>query len=172
MLGEFSCLNRANLRINESKSKFGMKKIMLLGFLISEHGISPDNSKVDAILRIKPPKNAEELRTFLGKCNYLRFHIPGYAHIAASLEKLRNSKKFIWGKTEEKAFVGLQEAIQKANILSVPNPNFHFFATDASNNGIGSMLYQLDNQKFKFISFDSRVLNKAERNYSTPKKKC
>jgi hypothetical protein len=32
------------------------------------------------------------------------------------------------------------------------------------------MLYQIENGKYRFISFDSRVLSKSERNYSTSKK--
>lgn len=167
-----SCLNKALLKINPSKSKFGMRKILLLGFLVNEEGIFPDNSKIAAITETKPPRNVREMRSFLGKCNYLRSHIPGYAHISAPLEKQRNAKgEIFWGKAEENSFFNLKAAIKKAKILSLPKSDLPFYlATDASNNGIGSMLYQIENGKYRFISFDSRVLTNSERNYSASKK--
>jgi transposase InsO family protein len=167
-----TCLNNALLKINISKSKFGMKKILLLGFVVNEEGIFPDNSKIHAITEISPPRNQEEVRSFLGKCNYLRGHIPGYAHIAAPLEKHRNVKgKFIWSKTEEQCFHDLKNAIKNARILKLPRLDLPFYlATDASNHGIGSMLYQIQEGQHRFVSFDSRVLSASERNYSTSKK--
>ncbi|KAF4129339.1 putative transposon Ty3-G Gag-Pol polyprotein, partial [Phytophthora infestans] len=46
------------------KSKIGATAVEYLGYIISQNGISPLMSKVDAILRIATPRNRRGLRRF------------------------------------------------------------------------------------------------------------
>ncbi len=57
-------------------------------------------------------------------------------------------------------------------VISYPNFDRPFYlATDASDRALGAVLFQLDeNQKPLYISFGSRVLRKAERNYGAFKR--
>ena len=50
-----------NLRLNLSKCSFAARSVHYLGHLISEHGISPLPSKVDAIKQIPVPKSVKVL---------------------------------------------------------------------------------------------------------------
>lgn len=43
-------------------------------------------------------------------------------------------------------------------------------ATDASDRGIGAILFQVVEGEVKYLGFNSRVLKPAELRYSTPKK--
>lgn len=47
-----------------------MKKIEFFGHTFSEHGISPDPSKIEAIQILPVPGNVKKLRSFLGMVNY------------------------------------------------------------------------------------------------------
>lgn len=57
----------------------------------------------------------------------------------------------------------------------LPRPNFDILftvQTDASVRGIGAVLTQVQNGTEYVVSFISRSLNKAERNYSTTQREC
>ncbi|GFY02040.1 retrovirus-related Pol polyprotein from transposon opus [Trichonephila clavipes] len=63
----------------------------------------------------------------------------------------------------------IKRALTQAPVLQLPNftEQFNLF-TDASGVGIGAVL----NQNHKPIAFASRILNKAERNYTVSERKC
>ena len=164
-------LTKAHLRINSGKSKFGMKKVKLLGFLVSQDGIIPDQRRLEEVFNVPTPTSTKELQRFLGMTNYLRQHIPKYSELAHPLETNRMSESFAWTMELENAFTNMKSALIQAKLLSVPKPNLPFFlATDASNEGIAAMLYQEDGDKRAFVSFDSRALRPSERNYHANKK--
>jgi hypothetical protein len=61
-------LQKANLQ----KCYFGESKIDYLGYEITRDGIQPQPKKVEAILKLSPPKKKRQLRHFLGMINYYR----------------------------------------------------------------------------------------------------
>ena len=54
-------LEKARYRASKKKSEFFMSRIKWLGHEIDENGKKP-NEKVDAILKLEPPKNTKELK--------------------------------------------------------------------------------------------------------------
>ena len=48
-----------------------MKQTKWLGHQIDENRIKPNEEKVEAILKLKPPNNTKELKSFLGAIQYL-----------------------------------------------------------------------------------------------------
>ena len=67
--------------------------------------------KIDAILKMAPPKNVEQLRGFIGMVNYYHGMWPHRAHILAlhtvkmgTPKKGAKSEKFEWTPTMQKAF--------------------------------------------------------------------
>ena len=80
-----NCLKRLddeNPRINLPKCHFGKLKIDWLGYHISQSGISPPESKTDAILAPAAPKALKKLRSFLGSVHYIGKFIPNLAQIS------------------------------------------------------------------------------------------
>ena len=80
-----NCLKRLddeNPRINLPKCHFGKLKIDWLGYHISQSGISPPESKTDAILAPAAPKTLKKLRSFLGSVHYIGKFIPNLAQIS------------------------------------------------------------------------------------------
>ena len=48
-----------------------MNRIKWLGHEIDENGIKPNEEKIEAILKLEPPKNTKELKSFLGAIQYM-----------------------------------------------------------------------------------------------------
>lgn len=164
-------LTGAHLRINSGKCKFGMRKVKLLGFLVSHEGIIPEQARLKEIFDVPRPTSVKEIQSFLGMTNYLRMHIPRYADLAKPLEAVRMKDEFTWTNELEHSFSKLKTAIAHAKMLYTPNPALPFYlATDASNVGISAMLYQMEGDTKRFISFESRALRTSERNYHAHKK--
>jgi hypothetical protein len=65
-------LQKANFRANLHKCYFGESKIDYLGYEITRDGIQPQPKKVEAILKLSPPKTKRQLRHFLGMINFDR----------------------------------------------------------------------------------------------------
>ncbi|KAK4383268.1 Transposon Tf2-12 polyprotein [Sesamum angolense] len=62
--------------------------VVFLGHVISGDGVMPDPSKVKAIMEWRVPKNATEVRSFLGLAGYYRRFVEGFSIIAGPLTKL------------------------------------------------------------------------------------
>ncbi|PKI40010.1 hypothetical protein CRG98_039580 [Punica granatum] len=67
----FDCLKKYKLRFNPTKYTFGVKSGKLLGFVVSEKSIEVDLDKVKAIMELPPPSTMREVRSFLGRLNYI-----------------------------------------------------------------------------------------------------
>ena len=74
---------------------------------------------------------------------------------------------------QEKAYKSLKKAIVNYPILHLPNWNKDFyFKTDASNVGLSAaLMHDIEGTVFP-ISFISKKLSNAEKNYSTTEKEC
>ncbi|PKI75093.1 hypothetical protein CRG98_004567 [Punica granatum] len=70
MWGTF-CYKKYKLRLNPAKCTFGVKSGKLLGFVDSEKGIKVDPDKVKAIMELPLPSIVREVRSFLGRLNYI-----------------------------------------------------------------------------------------------------
>ena len=61
------------------------KEVEYLGYLLTNEGVKPQPKKVEAMKRIKPPKNAKQLKRFLGMINFYRDVWGKRSHILAPL---------------------------------------------------------------------------------------
>ncbi|GFU51733.1 retrovirus-related Pol polyprotein from transposon 297 [Trichonephila clavipes] len=62
----FRLLQDAGLTLNKDKCKFGCDELKYLGLIINKEGIKIDETKVRAIVEMKPPRNSKEVSNFLG----------------------------------------------------------------------------------------------------------
>ena len=67
----FERLRKYQLKLNPAKCSFGVKTGKLLGFIVSNRGIEIDPDKVKAIQEMPAPKTEKEVRSFLGRLNYI-----------------------------------------------------------------------------------------------------
>ncbi|GFQ93684.1 transposon Tf2-6 polyprotein [Trichonephila clavata] len=104
----FERLNTYGLKINISKSVFGVEEIEFLGYLISNEGSNPLPEKVKAITNYKKPETLHDLRIFLGMINFYRRYLKDAAKNQALLHdylkgaKKRDKRKIQWTEEAEK----------------------------------------------------------------------
>jgi len=157
------------LKINIEKCSFMKTEVEVLGHTVSTKGLSPIDSKVQAIKEMRSPANLHELRSFLGAVGYYRTFIDQFAQITAPIVKLtRKNVKYHWSKEQEESFIKLKEKLINAPILKFPCFDKPFIIrTDASYDGIGGVLLQRDENDNKEhpVHYISRTLNKHECNY-------
>lgn len=164
----FELLRSANLKANWQKCKFAVDEVTYLGHVVTKDGVKPDPAKVEAVKSFPMPTKIEELQSFLGLANYYRRFIPDFATIAKPLTVLTSPKvPFQWKEAEQQAFNKLKDALCSDMVLIYPDFRDPFIlSTDASGVAIGAVLSQIRDGEERPISYASRQLKAAERNYS------
>lgn len=93
------------------------------------------------------------------------------AAIAKPLYRLTERGEFNWTVECDAAFMELKFRLVSAPILAFPDFTKTFILdTDASQFGVGAVLSQLHNGQERVVAYASRVLSKAERQYSVTRK--
>ncbi|KMQ89174.1 enzymatic polyprotein endonuclease reverse [Lasius niger] len=165
-------LRKANLKLQPDKCEFLRKEVGYLGHIISDEGVKPDPAKIRAVKEFPKPHHAKNIKQFLGLAGYYRRFIHNFSKIAQPLTNLlKKDEPFVWQTKQEEAFVQLRDALCTEPILQYPDFTKPFVVTtDASGHAIGGILSQGTIGKDLPIAYSSRLLNNAERNYSTIEK--
>lgn len=157
---------------NPVKCLFGVKEMEWLGYIVTPTGLKPNPKKVEAILNMQRPRNAGELRSFLGLVNFYRDLFPRRSHLLQSFYDLTNStdKRNVvipWNSTHDRAFQELKAVVAKDAIMAFPNHRlpFHVY-TDASDKQLGACIMQSGRP----VAYYSKKLSPAQMNYSTMEK--
>ena len=91
-------LEKAGYRASKKKSEFFMNRIKWLGHEIDENGIKPNEEKIEAKQKLKPPENTKELKSFLGAIQYMAKFLPKLSEQTDQLQKfLKKNEPWIWG---------------------------------------------------------------------------
>ena len=176
--------NLANLRVVLARfHKYGLKlkprkcvlfkrETAFLGRRVDSAGVHITDDHVKAVQEWPQPKNRKQVEQFLGFINYHRSFIPDLARITAPLYELTGPKaKWCWGEDHSKAFDKLKEVMTSMTVLGCPRAEDPFILdTDASDFAVGGVLSQVQDGQERPISFASKVLNPAQRDYCTTSK--
>lgn len=170
----FQRLQSANLQLNPDKCEFCRTELKYLGHVISREGIHTDPDKIRAVKEYAPPTTIKEIRRFIGFASWYRRFVPNFSKIVIPLTHLtKKNIKFHWDDEQETAFRTLQNKLIEAPILCCPDFKQRFYLqTDASNEGLGVVLYQIIEGKEVVVAYGSRTLNEAEKKYSVTEKEC
>jgi hypothetical protein len=93
-------MRRYGLKMNPLKYVFGVSAGKFLGFIIHEHGIEIDPTKIESINKVQPPQCKNGMQKFLGKVNYLRqfiSNLSGKISAFAPILWLKNEAEFTCG---------------------------------------------------------------------------
>ena len=172
-LGEvFQRLLEHGVHTKRGKCKFLAESIEYLGHHIDE-GLHAINKKLRAIVQAPPPKNVQELRSFLGLINYYGRFIPNSADILHPLHKLLHRNiKWIWSKECSESFNLAKEKLVSTEVLAHDDPALELrIAADSSMYGVGTVLsHVMSDDTERLIAFASRTLSSAEQNYAQVEK--
>lgn len=171
----FRKLRDLKLRANREKCVFACSHVKYLGHIISQDGISVDSEKVSAMLDLKPPANVKQVRSVLQTFSWYRKYIPNFSEISRPLSNLmKKASAWKWGPDEQTAFTVLKESLSKAPVLRQIDEDLPFtLRTDASAYALGAVLLQGECPKEeKPVEYASRLLNSAEKNYSTTEREA
>jgi hypothetical protein len=130
----------------------------------------PWKNKIDAILHMNHPRNATELRMFIGCVSYYHDMWPSCVHILKPLidqSGLKKKAPIKWTAKMQKA-IGKMRLLMAANALAAyPNHNKRFdMYTDASDFQLGTC----NIQEGMPVAYFSRKLTKSQQKYTTVEK--
>ena len=170
----FTKMEEAGLRLRWDKCEIGVSEVEYLGFKIDQHGTHPTKKKIEAVVDAPRPTNQTQLRSYLGLFNFYRRFISNASTLLEPLNRLlKNSSEWSWGKDQETAFKASKDALVNSKALCHFDPAKPIVVVaDSSAYGIGAVLcHELNGIEYP-ITFVSRTLTAAEKNYSQLEKEA
>ena len=161
-------LQERQLTLNSDKCKFNVPEITFFGFDISAAGIRPNHQTTEAIRNAPTPKNALEVRSFLGLANFCSRFIQDFSTIGYPLRQLtRKAVQWGWRSEHQRAFDNLKNALTSTHVMAHYDPTAPSqLRVDASPVGLGAILTQTQDGETKPIAYASRTLTSVETRYS------
>ncbi|XP_047123845.1 uncharacterized protein K02A2.6 [Hydra vulgaris] len=168
-------LEKAGLKLKENKCVFMSPEVEYLGFKLTKDGVVPLEDKLNAIRNAPEPKDTTQVKSFLGMINYYHRHLPNLATIVEPLHRLlRKGILWLWGMKEQTAFDRAKAELCSPKLLMHYDPKKELILScDASPYGIGAVLAHVTSEgSERPITYISRTLSAAERNYSQIEKEA
>lgn len=168
-------LKAANLSVSKVKSKFCMRQLNYLGYIVNEAGINTNPEKVSAIVNYPVPKNVKDVRRLLGMATWYSRFVHNFASITSPITNLlkKTKTKFVWTDEADSAFNMLKTTLISAPVLATPDFSKPFIMhCDASDFGVGAVLIQGEGDQERVIMYMSQKLSSAQLKYSTTEKEC
>jgi hypothetical protein len=170
----FDKIRTYNLKAHRNKCHFFCARINYLGHVLTPEGIQTNPEKIAAISELPEPVNLKQVQTFLQTGSWYRRFVPNFAKITKPLSDLtRKNTPWQWGDPQKEAFQTLKERLTTAPILKQADCTREFILkTDASGWALGAVLVQEEDGEEHPVEYASRLLNAAERNYSTTEREA
>ena len=99
-----------------------MTRAQYLGYIVDKHGVHVDLAKIQSIHNWLMPSTMIKLCNFLGLANFYRNFMSGFSHISWPLSQVTKGDgkaKFVWAKSQQKAFKELKHHLCSTTILSL-----------------------------------------------------
>ena len=107
--------------MNPSKCIIGVPSVILLGYIVSAHGIEPNPDKVSVISNMKQPTCVKDIQKLTGCMVALSRFISRLGEKGLSFFKLlKASERFSWSEEADTAFEQLKLFLTKPPIMKVP----------------------------------------------------
>jgi hypothetical protein len=147
-----------------------MDRVHYLGYIVHQHGVHVDPSKIQVIRDSPTPTTLTKLQIFLGLTNFYRRFLLGFSHIAWALSQVTRGgikEKFVWGLSQQKSFDELKKCLCSSLVLSLPDLQHPFeIETNASDYVVGTVLTQHDH----LVAYHSETLSDVVCKYPTYEK--
>ena len=149
---------------NKGKLSVAAQEVSYFGHILTPDGLKPDPAKIKAINEMPPPKDKQELQTFLGMVTYLSKFSPNLSDATKPLrDLLKSDVEFTWDEQQNAAMENVKKLISSQPVLSFFDPKKEIILeVDASKSGLGATV----KQEGKPIAFASKALTPTEVNYA------
>ncbi|XP_012831554.1 PREDICTED: uncharacterized protein LOC105952536 [Erythranthe guttata] len=140
----FATLRLYGMKLNPEKCAFGVKAGKFLGYVITQEGIKVNQDKVEAVLRMTPPRSIKEVQSLAGKMVALARFISRMADKSLPFFKvLRKTAQFEWSDECQLAFEALKVSLSRLPILSTPERSETLFVyLSVGNEAVSSVLFK------------------------------
>ena len=157
-----------NITLNADKFVYAQPEIRFAGFILSAAGYRVDPAITEAIHRFPIPSNRTDLRSFFGLANQLSACTNIVAPSLAPLRSLLSVKNdFTWSSTHDSAFSSAKDSLTSSPVLAYFDVNRPTrLCTDASRQGLGFVLQQMQDDVWRLVQAGSRFLSGAESRYA------
>ena len=156
------------ISLNKEKCRFGLSEIPFMGHVVSNKGLKPDPSKVEAILKMEPPTDKAGVERLRGTLNYLSRFVPKLTDVMRPISDLTHPDvEWSWTSSHDKAFEEVKHFLTVAPVLAYFDPSKELsIQCDASGQGLGAALLQ----EGRPLAYASRALSDTETRYATIEK--
>ena len=176
-------LREHRIKLNSNKCRLFKREAKYLGYILSAEGYKPDGASDEVIDKLKKsPETVGELRSLLGFIGFYRSFIQDFSRKAKPLYDIlckeetkgktkksnqRSSRdKIVWQQHHQDIVESFLEHLKAPPVMAYPDFSIPFILhCDASETGLGAVLYQLQDQKLRVIRYASRTLSPSEKNY-------
>jgi hypothetical protein len=124
--------------VSAKKAQLCTPMATYLGYDLTQGERTLSKGRIEAILKILPPRTKKQVREFWGAVGYCRLWIPGFSEIAKPLYASTSggNATLEWTETEQQAFEKLKQALVSAPALALPDIQKPFYLYVAEVRGI------------------------------------
>ncbi|KAI4885982.1 hypothetical protein NFI96_028798, partial [Prochilodus magdalenae] len=180
------------IKLRPKKCDFFKREVCYVGRIISEEGYKMNPKEIEAVQALKheTPTTVREVRKLMGFLSYYRSYIADFSRTAKPLYELLAKPKSEIKQTQKKKRINRKSAQLPPNhpvqwtvthteilhkiidqltnppVMAYPDLEKPFVLhVDASEDGLGAVLYQRQEGVLRVIGYGSRTLTTAEKNY-------
>ncbi|TKS65275.1 Retrovirus-related Pol polyprotein [Collichthys lucidus] len=180
------------IKLRPKKCDFFKSEVCYVGRVISAEGYKMNPKEAEAVQALKheTPTTVREVRKLMGFLSYYRSYIPDFSRTAKPLYEMlakpksqvkqRNRKKELgckaaqlppshpvqWTALHKEILNRIVNQLTNPPVMAYPDLEKPFVLhVDASEDGLGAVLYQRQEGVLRVIAYGSRTLTAAERNY-------
>jgi hypothetical protein len=171
-------LREWNITVHPGKAKLGMTSVEYVGHVISSTGLSMSREKIQRIQNFPRPTTKKDIQSFLGMVGWFKDHIPNFSQVSRGLRALVQhgdapSFQREWTSETFESFENLKNMVNLCPHLYFINDDDEVhLETDASQSGIGAILYVIREGKKYPIQWFSATFNKQQQNWRTQEQEC
>ena len=173
----FERFKLVGLRLKAKKCRFSLPRIDYVGRVVNKDGLSMSNEKIETVLNFSIPKNLSLLRSFLGLANYFRQFVPMHSTLIKPMQDMIDHaaprrSAVVWTQKSTNAFVDTKIAISRCPLMYFIDDNkldIRLY-TNASDFGIGGVLFQVGSTIWQPMAFISKLLTPTQIRWSTIQK--